>query len=167
LTASDLIPGTAGLPTAVGVGESTAFWPVFANNGAVGNDNVLVQDAAGNLIAIGFTGSVTTGLTYSNSFSRGPLGDNFFAVDQDQDFNHQRDSNVFSTVDGVYRETFDAVGVNATTGRVDIHSWASGYGDAAHEGVSLGFVNTNFSLSAGWQVVDAGIVDHVSVLPLA
>jgi hypothetical protein len=167
LTASDLIPGTAGLPTAVGVGESTAFWPVFANNGAVGNDNVLVQDAAGNLIAIGFTGSVTTGLTYSNSFSRGPLGDNFFAVDQDQDFNHQRDSNVFSTVDGVYRETFDAVGVNAATGRVDIHSWASGYGDASHEGVSLGVVNTNFSLSAGWQVVDAGIVDHVSVLPLA
>ena len=65
------------------------------------------------------------------------------------------------------RETFDAVGVNAATGRVDIHSWVSGYGDAAHEGVSLGTINTNFSLSAGWQVVDAGIVAHTEILPLA
>jgi len=66
----------------------------------------------------------------------------------------------------VTRETFDAVGVNVATGRVDIHSWASGYGDLSHEGVSLGTINTNFNLSAGWQVVDAGLLDH-SILPLA
>ena len=167
LTASDLVPGTAGLPTAVGVGESFTNWPVFANNGTAGNDNVLVQYPDGTIDAIGFSGSVTTGLTFTNSFTRGPLGDSIFAVDQDNDFAHQRDANVVSTVDAVTRETFDAVGVNAATGRVDIHSWASGYGDLSHEGVSLGVVNTNFSLSAGWQVVDAGIVDHVSVLPLA
>ena len=57
LVASDLVANTVGLPTAVGVAESFTSWPVFANNGAVGNDNVLVQDAAGNLIAIGFTGA--------------------------------------------------------------------------------------------------------------
>ena len=168
LVASDLVANTVGLPTAVGVAESFTSWPVFANNGAVGNDNVLVQDAAGNLIAIGFTGGVGGGgLTYSNSFARGPLGDSIFAVDQDNDFAHQRNANVVSVVDAVTRETFDAVGVNPTTGQVDIHSWASGYGDLSHEGVSLGTIHTNFSLSAGWQVVDAGIVDHVSILPLA
>ena len=72
-------------------------------------------------------------------------------------------------MDGVTRETFDAVGVNTTNnpGRIDIHSWVSGYGDLSHEGVSLGTINTNFFLPAGWQVVDAGIVDHLSILPLA
>src|SRR5437764_10260421 len=158
LIASDLVANTVGLPTAVGVAESFADWPVFANNGATGNDNVLVQDAAGNLIAIGCTrGTTSGGLTYSNSFSRGPLADSIFAVDQDNNVG-SRDANISSTVDGVFRETFDVVGVNAAAGnRVDILSWASGYGDLSHEGVFLGTVATNFSLSAGWQVVDAGI----------
>jgi hypothetical protein len=169
LVASDLIANTVGLPTAVGVAESLNFWPVFANNGVVGDDNVLVQDAAGNLIAIGFTGGVGTagGLTFSSSFSRGPITDQFFAADQDSDVSHQRDANISSVVDGVTRETFDAVGVNAATGQVDIHSWVSGYGDLSHEGNSLGTIHTNFIRSAGWQVVEAGIVDHVDFLPLA
>ena len=167
LVASDLIANTVGLPTAVGVAESFTNWPVFANNGATGNDNVMVQDAAGNLIAIGFSGSVTTGLTFTNSFARGPLTDGIFAVDQDNSFATQRNANIVSTVDGVTRETFDAVGVDPTSGRVDIHSWVSGYGDITHTGVSLGTVATNFSLSAGWQVVDAGVLNHTSFLPLA
>ena len=168
LIASDLVANTVGLPTAVGVGESLSNWPVFANNGAQGNDNVLVQYPDGTISAIGFTGGTASGgLTYSNSFARGPIPDQLFAVDQDNDFAHQRNANVVSIVDGVTRETFDAVGVNAATGRLDIHSWVSGYGDLSHEGNSLGTINTNFTLSAGWQVVDAGIVDHVSILPLA
>ena len=167
LVASDLIANTVGLPTAIGVGESFTSWPVFAGSGAVGNDTVVTQLADGTIDFIGFTGGVGTGgLTFSNSFTRGPIGDSLFAVDQDNDFAHQRDANVVSTVDGVTRETVDAVGVNLATGQIDIHSWASGYGDAAHEGVSLGTVHTNFSLSAGWQVVDAGIVDHVDIFPL-
>jgi len=166
LVASDLIAGTVGLPHAVGVGESFTSWPVFANVGAAGNDTVLVQYADGTISTLGFSGSLATGLTFTNSFSRGPLSDTLFALDQDNDFAHQRDANVVSVVDGVTRETFDAVGVSAT-GQVDIQSWVSGYGDLSHEGASLGTIHTNFSLSAGWQVVDAGIVDHVSVLPLA
>ena len=166
LVASDLIAGTVGLPHAVGVGESFTSWPVFANVGAAGNDTVLVQYADGTISTLGFSGSLATGLTFTNSFSRGPLSDTLFALDQDNDFAHQRDANVVSVVDGVTRETFDAVGVSAT-GQVDIQSWVSGYGDLSHEGASLGTIHTNFTLSAGWQVVDAGIVDHVSVLPLA
>jgi len=166
LVASDLIAGTVGLPHAVGVAESFSSWPVFANVGATGNDSVLVQYADGTISALGFSGSLATGLTFTNSFSRGPLSDTLFALDQDNDFVHQRDANVVSVVDGVTRETFGAVGVSAT-GQVDIQSWVSGYGDLSHEGASLGTIHTNFSLSAGWQVVDAGIVDHVSVLPLA
>ena len=166
LVASDLIAGTVGLPHAVGVGESFTSWPVFANVGAAGNDTVLVQYADGTISTLGFSGSLATGLTFTNSFSRGPLSDTLFALDQDNDFAHQRDANVVSVVDGVTRETFDAVGVSAT-GQVDIQSWVSGYGDLSHEGASLGTIHTNFTLSAGWQVVDAGIVDHVSILPLA
>jgi len=166
LVASDLIAGTVGLPHAVGVGESFTSWPVFANVGAAGNDTVLVQYADGTISTLGFSGSLATGLTFTNSFSRGPLSDTLFALDQDNDFAHQRNANVVSVVDGVTRETFDAVGVSAT-GQVDIQSWVSGYGDLSHEGASLGTIHTNFSLSAGWQVVDAGIVDHVSILPLA
>jgi len=169
LIASDLIAGTVGLPHAIGVGESFSSFPVFANNGTGSNDNVIVQSADGTMIALGFSGNFNGGtLAFTNSFARGPLGDTVFAVDQDNDFGHQRDANVFSTVDGVARETFDVVGVNAAAGnQVDILSWASGYGDLSHEGVFLGTVATNFDLSAGWQIVDAGIVDHVSILPLA
>jgi len=122
LVASDLIAGTVGLPHAVGVGESFTNWPVFANVGASGNDSVLVQYADGTISALGFSGSLATGLTFTNSFSRGPLSDTLFALDQDNDFAHQRDANVVSVVDGVTRESFDAVGVSAT-GQVDIQSW--------------------------------------------
>src|SRR5262249_38326480 len=142
-------------------------FPVFANVGTGANDSVLIQYPDGTLVSLGFSGSVTTGLTFTNSFQRGPIGDSIFALDQDNDFAHQRNANVESVVDGVVRETFDAVGVNPLPGQVDIHSWVSGYGDLTHEGFSLGTVHTNFSLSAGWQVVDAGIVDHVSILPLS
>ena len=122
LVASDLIAGTVGLPHAVGVGESFTSWPVFANVGAAGNDTVLVQYADGTISTLGFSGSLATGLTFTNSFSRGPLSDTLFALDQDNDFAHQRDANVVSVVDGVTRETFDAVGVSAA-GQVDIQSW--------------------------------------------
>src|SRR5438477_6077539 len=101
LVASDLIAGTVGLPHAVGVGESFTSWPVFANVGAAGNDTVLVQYADGTISALGFSGSLATGLTFTNSFSRGPLSDTLFALDQDNDFAHQRNANVVSVVDGV------------------------------------------------------------------
>jgi hypothetical protein len=169
LIASDLVANTVGLPTAIGVGESATNFPVFANVGTGANDSVITQLADGTIDVIGFSGAFGAGtLSFTNSFTRGPIQDQLFAVNQDNDFFHQRDANVVSVVDGVTRETFDAVGVNAAAGnRVDIHSWVSGYGDLSHEGVSLGTINTNFSLSAGWQVVDAGIVDHVSIFPLA
>jgi len=170
LIASDLIANTVGLPTAIGVGESATNFPVFAGNGSGANDSVVAQLADGTVDVLGFSGSFSNAsLTFSSSFTRGPIGDQLFAVNQDNDFAHQRDANVVSNVDGVFRETFDAVGVNQTNnhGWVDIHSWVSGYADLSHEGVSLGTINTNFTLSAGWQVVDAGIVDHVSIFPLA
>src|SRR5438874_640913 len=84
LIASDLVANTVGLPTAVGVGESATSFPVFANNGASGNDNVIVQYPDGTISAIGFTGGTGSGgLTFSNSFARGPIQDQLFAVDQD------------------------------------------------------------------------------------
>jgi len=173
LIASDLIGSTLGIPTAIGVAESFSNWPVFANVGNSGLDSVITQLPDGTIDVLGFGGSFNGGtLAMTNSFTRGPIAasglpESLFAVDQDNDFVHQRDANIISVVDGVTRETFDAVAVDATNGRVDIHSWASGYGDLSHEGVSLGTIHTNFNLSAGWQVVDAGIVDHVSILPLA
>jgi hypothetical protein len=168
LIASDLIPNTVGLPTHVfGAAESVTNFPIFSGVGP-SNDTVAVQLADGTLDFLGFSGSLNGGtLSLSASFTRGPISDNMFALDQDNDFAKQHDANVISTVDGVTRETVDAVGVNPTTGQVDIHSWASGYGDSSHEGVSLGTIHTNFFLPTGWQVVDAGIVDHVSILPLA
>lgn len=167
LIASDLIANTVGLPTAIGVGESFTNFPVFAGVGTGANDSVITQLADGTVDVLGFSGSFTTGLSFTNSFTRGPIGDRLFAVDQDNDFGLRADANVVSTVDGLTRETFDAVGVNAASRQVDIHSWASGYGDLSHVGVSLGTIQTNLFLNTGWQVVDAGIVDHVSVLPLA
>jgi hypothetical protein len=167
LTASDLIANTVGLPTAVGVGESFQSWPVFANVGTAGNDSVIVEYPDGTVDSIGFSGSITSGLTFTSSFARGPINAQVFAVDQDNDFAHQRDANIFEPATN--RETFDVVGVNnaGNPGRVEIHSWVSGYSDLSHEGVSLGVINTNFTLSAGWQVVDAGIVAHTEILPLA
>jgi hypothetical protein len=168
LIASDLIANTVGLPTLIGVAESFNFWPVLANNGAVGLDSVITQLPNDTLDVIGFSGSFNGGtVTFTNSLTLGalaPLG----AVDQDNDFAHQRDANITSTVDGVTRETFDTVFDNVNNAdQVVISSWVSGYGDLTHERFFLGNIGTNFNLSADWHIVDAGIVDHVSVLPLA
>jgi FG-GAP repeat protein len=168
LIASDLIPGTVGLPKAVGVGESFSFFPVFSGLGTT--DTIVTQLADGRIDFLGFSGDFSTAsVSFTNSRLLGVAGvtQPVFAVDQDNDFAHQRDANIASTVDAVARESFDAVIVNSTTGQVDIDTWASGYGDVAHTATFLGSVGTNLFLSAGWQVVDAGIVDHVSVLPLA
>jgi hypothetical protein len=167
LIASDLIANTVGLPTLIGVAESFNFWPVLANNGAVGLDSVITQLPNDTLDVIGFSGSFNGGtVTFTNSLTLGalaPLG----AVDQDNDFAHQRDANITSTVDGVTRETFDTVFDNVNNAdQVVISSWVSGYGDLTHERFFLGNIGTNFNLSADWHIVDAGIVDHVSVLPL-
>jgi hypothetical protein len=41
----------------------------------------------------------------------------------------------------------------------------SGYGDPAHVGDEVGTLLENFSLAAGWQLVDAGLVAQ-EIFPL-
>jgi hypothetical protein len=167
LIASDLIANTVGVPAAIGAAESQSSFPIFAGVGPL--DSIVTQLANGVIDVLGFSGNFGSGsVTFTNSFTRGTAGVTppMFAVDQDSDFSLQKDANIGATVNGTFQETVDGVFVNSATQQIEVLSWDSGYNDAAHEGAFLGTVTMNFSLPTGWQVVDAGMVDHVDIFPL-
>jgi hypothetical protein len=65
---SDLVANTAGLPTAVGVGESDLKYPLFAGKGTGNNDSIVTQLADGSIDDIGLSGDFSAGtLAFTNS----------------------------------------------------------------------------------------------------
>jgi len=166
--ADDFVVNTVGLPHMVGVISSSnaASFPAFAGIGTTTNDNIVLQLANGSIDVIGFSGTAADGsLTMSSSFLLpGTVGSpTLFALNQDVS-TLGTDSNVFATVDGVHRETVEMVG--QTTGRQpDLLMFNSGYGDPAHLGDEVGTLLGNFTLSAGWQLVDGGPVAQ-EIFPL-
>jgi hypothetical protein len=86
-----------------------------------------------------------------------------FALNQDFS-TFGADSNVFATIDGTHRETVEMVGFTSAR-QPDLLMFNSGYGDPAHLGDEVGTLLSNFTLSAGWQLVDAGPVAQ-EIFPL-
>jgi hypothetical protein len=162
LVASNLVANTTGLPHVIGASESDAFFPIFANNGAGNNDSIVVQYPDGTIDALGFTGDFTTTLTFTNSFNlpHSAGSPQLFALNQDFDFGLRADANASSVVDTVIRETVEMVAATSA-GQIDHLFFDSGYNDLANEGAEIGTLAENFSIPTGWQIVDAGMVDHV------
>jgi hypothetical protein len=142
LVASDLVPGTAGLPSAMGVGQAQGGGPMF--NGVTGNFDVVTQLADGSIDLIGISGNFPSGTaTYASSYlipsSAGfsPIGD----VNPNY-FNNSDSGAGTSLITTLPNGQFDALYFN------------SGYNDAAHEGML--FASNLFNVTMpGWRLVDS------------
>ena len=165
LVGSQTIAGTAGLPGIVGVAESNANFPVFANNGTGTNDNIFVQYADGSIDALGFSGTIggAGGVTYTNSLLIPNSAGSGHVVAINQDFGFDSNFNIPAGAAAV--ETVQIV-TQAADGHITNLFVDSGYGGTATEG-------TIFAQDAlaqafpGLNVVDAGSVAHNSFFPIA
>ena len=171
LIASDLVQNTVGLPPMVGVASASVFidfFTAFAGIGAITSPSVVLQLADGSIDVIGFSGGISPAgpLTMSASFLLpGTTGSPaLFALDQDFG-GISVDANVGAIVNGIILNTVEMVGVTLS-GQIDHLFFNSGYNDVAHRCDEFGTLLENFTLSAGWQIVDAGIVAHTDIFPL-
>lgn len=157
---SDLVTNTVGLPTAVGVGESLHFFPLFAGKGTGNNDSIVTQLADGSIDDIGLSGdfnaatlSFTNSLLLPGSAGLAPVQ----AVNQEAGGFFGNES-----IDGL-----PGTGGTATEGVQFVTQLAngtfnnvfadSGYGDAVHEGTIYGSNQLNLAMP-GWHAVDAGLI---------
>jgi len=156
--ASDLVPNTAGLPQAVGVGESLNFFPMFANP-ATNTDSVATQLANGAVDLIGFNGTFgihtpAGSLSYAASdltgtAGLGPVGD----VNPDFTFDNIGHENVGTTSTAPEGNLFITT---AASGQLDAAYTDSGY-NSTTQGVQYASELFNFS-QPGWNVVSGGAV---------
>jgi hypothetical protein len=164
---SDLVPGTVGLPQAIGVIDANdpTLFPAFAGVGA-GVDEVVTQLASGAIDVIGLSGNITTGLSFTASFLLpNSAGSPALSV-LNQDFSpFGVDEGTNATGASGAPQAVEMVGTVA--GQPDLLFFNSGYSDSlAHKGVEVGTLLENFTLPSGWQLVDAGIVAHTDIFPI-
>jgi hypothetical protein len=173
LISSDLIPNSVGLPRAVGVGESFAFFPVIANVGSVANDSVVTQLPDGSIDVIGFSGDfLAKNLSFSASFLLpGSAGTPpVFGVNPDFSIfggTNARNLNVLGPpglVPGTNLEGLQLLTKTAAAA-IDVVYFDSGYRDPSNKGVMYASNLTSPSFP-GWQGVDANIVAHTSLFPV-
>lgn len=170
LTASDLVANTVGLPPVIGAASASLFsdfFEIFAGVGGVISDSVVLQLADGSIDVIGFGGRMNGAtLTMNGSFLLPDTAGSPTLFALDQDFSGAFvDANVGAVVDGVIQNTVEMVGMTPS-GQIDHLFFESGYSDSAHVGKEFGSLLENFALSAGWQIVDAGVVAHNDIFPL-
>jgi len=157
---SDLVTGTVGLPTAVGVAEGAFFFPLFAGKGTRSNDSIVTQLADGSIDDIGLSGdfqtstlAFTASLLLPGSAGLAPVQ----AVNQEEDIGTGNDSVSDAGLTGTGGIHLEGVQLiqQLANGAFNNLFVDSGYGDAAHEGTIYGSNQLNLALP-GWHVVDAG-----------
>jgi len=170
LIASDLVPGTAGLPHAVGVISAAPGTGEPAVQGLGTHDNIVTQLPDGSVDVIGFTGAspyTGTGLTYSASdlFPNSAGLPTIYALDQDFSTLGGTDANVPTPGGGIG----SIQGVQAISqlanGQLDALYFDSGIGDIANQGL-LYATNQMNPAFPGWHPVDAGLVAHADLFPI-
>jgi hypothetical protein len=157
LTASSLVAGTAGLPTAVGIstyaGKSPPAWNGIKSPG-LGTDVIETQLANGQLDILGLGGSFGTGLTLqasdliAGSVGTPTIGD-INPNSRDPGFNYQND---------VLQPQGLATTTMLASGQIDLLYWDVGNPDAANTGKLYGS-NLLSGMYAGWSVVNGGTVE--------
>lgn len=164
LVRSDLIPGTVGLPTVIGAMDANdpTNFQAFQGVGTGATDEVVVQYPGGAIDVLGFTGNITTGLSFTASFVLPSSAGSPTLSVLDQDFS------TFGVDEGTNATTPPTAGalqgvemVGTVAGQPDLLYFNSGYSDSlAHKGQLVGSLLENFTVPSGWQLVDGGIVAH-------
>jgi hypothetical protein len=158
LTKSDLVPGTAGLPHAVGTAVGAVSASEFTG---VGNtDTVVTQNADGSIDLIGFSGTFGTNLAFvASDLLAGSAGTpTIGAVNQNVGVN----DNVIDSSTQI--EGLQLIG-QTVGGQPDALYYDTGINDAPNTGrlYATNLLNTTF---AGWNVVDGGYVSHNTIFPV-
>jgi len=163
--ASDLVPGTAGLPHAVGVGSGDfgSEPPMFTSPFEDTNSNsVATQLANGAVDLIGFTGTFGPGVPGTLAFSAsdltqtaglGPVGD------VNSDFSYAPVGLNFNVPDPSSSLQGNLFITTATNGQLDAAYTDSGYGGSTTQGVQYASELFNFS-QPGWNVVHGSEVTN-------
>ena len=155
LIGSDLVQGSAGLPHAVGIGESFDDYSLYAGGDADGSDTdtIVTQTADGTADLISLAGalnkanlSVSGSDALSSTAGSAPIG----AVNQE---NEDHESLAGST--GTNNRTLEGIQFvsQLSDGHLNASYLDSGYGDAANEGTLYASSKTREAFS-GWHVVD-------------
>ncbi|WP_143271541.1 hypothetical protein [Bradyrhizobium mercantei] len=163
-TASSLVAGTAGLPTAVGITAYAAAPPTW--NGlpspGLGGDVIDTQTSSGQLDIIGLGGTFNNGLTLQSSY----LVANSVGTPRIGELNSDSVGVGFNYQNGAGNPQ----GLEATTmtasGQIDLLYWDVGNPDTANTGLlyASNMLSGNY---AGWSVVEGGAVESLHVFPVS
>jgi hypothetical protein len=160
LTASDLLPGTAGLPHAVGTAVGTLSLPEFQGLGT--SDTVVTQLADGSIDLLGFNGTFGTTLAYTASYLlAGSAGmPAIGAVNQNLGVNQNLIESSAPQTEGL-----QLIGQTAG-GQPDVLYYDTGKNDPMNAGLlyATNLLNTAFP---GWNVVDGGLINHSEIFPIS
>jgi hypothetical protein len=158
LTASDLLPGTAGMPHAVAGANFNMTSPAFA--GLTGPDEIVSQLPDGSIDLLGLTGSFGSASINATQLLAGSAGTpTIGAVNQ----NNLLDANVRDPNTGI--EGLQLIGQTAG-GQPDVMYYDTGAHDPTNAGIlyASNLLNNAFS---GWNVVDGGFVNHNDIFPIS
>jgi hypothetical protein len=147
LTGSDLVPGTAGLPKAVGVASSSSG-PEFSGVGT--GDSVVTQLGNGEIDIIGFSGGFGT-----LAFSASDLLSQTIGLPSVGAVNQQATGNENIQFTNPGYQSLQLIGNG--DGSPDAMYVDTGLNDPTHAGSVVGTNLLNLSL-AGWNIVDAANV---------
>jgi hypothetical protein len=159
LMGSDLLPGTTGLPHAVGTAVGVFSSPEFTGVGA--SDTVVTQLADGSLDLLGFGGTFGSTLALSASdLLAGSTGTPAIgAVNQDTGL----DENLADA--STHTEGLQLIG-QAAGGQADVLYYDTGKNDPMNTGW---LYSTNLLKNAfpSWTVVDGGLVNTGEIFPVS
>jgi hypothetical protein len=147
LVASDLVPGTAGLPQAVGVGQG--YFEASMLNGLAGNLDVVAQSADGSIDLIALNTNFPNGASTSYVSSYLLPGTAGFGPVGDVDPNYFNNSNLGANGG---QETMSLVFTTAT-GQFDAVYFNSGYSDPSNAGKLFASSLLNLAMP-GWSLAD-------------
>jgi hypothetical protein len=164
LTNSDLVAGTAGLPTAVGISaynSNSPSWNGLPSPG-LGGDVIETQTASGQLDVLGLGGTPGGALTLASSdLVAGSIGTPTIG-----DINSDSANTGWNYQNGA---SPNPQGLEATTmtasGQIDLAMWDVGNPDTANTGLEYASDMLSGSFP-GWSVVNGGSVDTNEVFPV-
>lgn len=162
-TASSLVAGTAGLPTAVGISTFNSGAPAWNGVASAGlnGDVIDTQTANGSLDILGLSGTPGGALALgasdlvASSVGTPTIGE----INSDSTFAGENYQNGAGTPQGLEATTMTA------SGQIDLALWDVGALNPANTGLEYA-TNMLSGSFAGWSVVEGGTVNSLEVFPV-
>jgi hypothetical protein len=165
LTGSQIVAGSAGLPTAVsisayGPGNNSPAW--FGLGAGLSGDIVQTQQADGSPDIIGFSGSFAARTLAVNSsfFISAPGTPTFGEANPDI-------ANGFNLQDGAGTPQGLQEIAQTPTGQIDALYYDTGMGDPVASNEGILYASNMLGSFPGWNVVQGGTINHSAIFPIS